>query len=44
MHVPVDEEIQKLLQEITRLGKPNKDGKPSVKFGILVRDGMCYID
>jgi hypothetical protein len=33
----VDEEIQKLLEEIKRLGTM-KDGKITAKFGVLVRD------
>ena len=36
--IPVEEEVQKLVQEIKRLGSVGKDGKICVEFGILVRD------
>lgn len=38
---PVEEEIEKLLTEIKRLGNSNTNGKYCVKFGILVRDDRC---
>jgi hypothetical protein len=39
MLVPVEEEIEKLLIEIKRLGQVDTAGKCCVKFGVLVRDG-----
>ncbi|XP_078437270.1 costars family protein [Wolffia australiana] len=37
----VDEEIEKLRQEITRLGQPQPDGSWKVKFGVLFNDDRC---
>ena len=37
----VDEEIIKLIQEIKRLGKQNKQQLWFVKFGVIVRDDRC---
>jgi hypothetical protein len=39
----VDKEIQLLVQEIQRLGKPNPDyqDKVTVKYGVLFRDNKC---
>lgn len=34
----VDHEISLLVQEIKRLGSPNKDGKVSVPYGVLFKD------
>ncbi|RKO85368.1 costars family protein [Blyttiomyces helicus] len=35
---PVIEEIKKLITEMHRLGKPDDQGRLTVKFGVLVRD------
>lgn len=37
----VEQEITKLVAEITRLGHPSSTGKYGVKFGVLVRDDRC---
>ncbi|KAL2918661.1 hypothetical protein HK105_201495 [Polyrhizophydium stewartii] len=34
-------EIQKLIEEIQRLGTKNADGLWVVKFGVIVRDDRC---
>lgn len=40
--VNIEEEIELLKREITRLGQPDpKTGKVTVKFGKLVRDDEC---
>ena len=37
----VEHEVKLLVQEMKRLGKPNSDGKITVKFGVLFRDDRC---
>ena len=37
----VGHEVDLLVQEIKRLGKPNVDGKMVVKFGVLFTDEKC---
>ncbi|KAL3681059.1 hypothetical protein R1sor_024015 [Riccia sorocarpa] len=41
MNLNVSEEIERLKEEITRLGKPCPDGSISVKFGTLFNDERC---
>ncbi|OAE25444.1 hypothetical protein AXG93_2818s1220 [Marchantia polymorpha subsp. ruderalis] len=41
MTMNVSEEIERLKEEITRLGKPCPDGSISVKFGTLFNDDRC---
>ncbi|CAM6110435.1 unnamed protein product [Calypogeia fissa] len=41
MTLNVDEEIEKLKVEITRLGQVQRDGSISVKFGTLFNDDRC---
>lgn len=37
----VEHEVKLLVQEMKRLGKPNSDGKITVKFGVLFSDDRC---
>mmetsp|Transcript_30041 Transcript_30041/g.41592 ORF Transcript_30041/g.41592 Transcript_30041/m.41592 type:complete len:83 (-) Transcript_30041:296-544(-) len=37
----VEEEVKKLVEEVTRLGAPNADGNMTVKFGVLFADERC---
>ena len=37
----VDHEVSLLVEELTRLGTPNSEGKTSVKFGVLFQDDKC---
>jgi len=37
----VGKEVEMLLEEITRLGTENGDGKISVEFGVLFNDDRC---
>lgn len=37
----VDEEVERLQQEIKRLGKPQSDGSYTVTFGVLFNDDRC---
>lgn len=37
----VVEEIEKLIQEMKRLGQPDDKGRVVVKFGVLVMDDRC---
>ena len=37
----VEHEVKLLVQELKRLGKPNSDGKITVKFGVLFSDDRC---
>lgn len=37
----VGHEVQLLVEEIKRLGKPNADGQMVVKFGVLFSDDKC---
>jgi len=37
----IDHEVEMLVDEMKRLGKPNADGKISVKFGTLFADDRC---
>ncbi|KAL2620999.1 hypothetical protein R1flu_001204 [Riccia fluitans] len=41
MSLNVSEEIERLKEEITRLGKVCPDGSISVKFGTLFNDDRC---
>ncbi|KAL8541781.1 hypothetical protein ACS0TY_002874 [Phlomoides rotata] len=37
----VDEEVERLKEEIKRLGKPQPDGSYTVTFGVLFNDDRC---
>ncbi|XP_047980172.1 costars family protein At4g33640 [Salvia hispanica] len=37
----VDEEVERLKEEIKRLGKPQSDGSYTVTFGVLFNDDRC---
>lgn len=37
----VDHEVELLVAELQRLGKPNAQGQVAVPFGVLVRDERC---
>ncbi|KAL1534387.1 costars family protein [Salvia divinorum] len=37
----VDEEVERLKEEIKRLGKPQSDGSYTVIFGVLFNDDRC---
>ncbi|CAN6460125.1 unnamed protein product [Victoria cruziana] len=37
----VEEEVERLKEEIKRLGDPQQDGSYKVKFGVLFNDERC---
>ncbi|XP_031484129.1 costars family protein WS02710_H03 [Nymphaea colorata] len=37
----VEEEVERLKEEIKRLGDPQQDGSYKVKFGVLFNDDRC---
>ena len=37
----VEHEVNLLVREIKRLGKPNSDGQVVVTFGVLFKDDRC---
>ncbi|ERN14362.1 hypothetical protein AMTRI_Chr13g123930 [Amborella trichopoda] len=41
MALNVDEEVERLKEEIKRLGQPQNDGSYKVKFGVLFNDDRC---
>ncbi|XXG55792.1 hypothetical protein AAC387_Pa03g3384 [Persea americana] len=41
MTMNVEEEVERLQEEIKRLGEPQQDGSYKVKFGVLFNDDKC---